>query len=224
MKRHIIAALFVASAPVNAAVVLDQNFLAPPGSYGGGQVYSNGTQSVESAQTFTVGTSGYLHHVDLLLGGFSSYDVTFRVRSVSGGVIDSVNANALTSVDFMSPQWGPGFHYSTVSIDLSTANLFFNAGDIVAISMEAVEGLPMVFGGWAGAGNGYAGGSAWGRTQRTASWGGSIGVGSGDLYFATYMSDEPTQNETVPEPGVLGLFAMGAAAIAASRRRQPAVV
>lgn len=161
MKRHLIAALFVASTPVNAAVVLDQNFLPPPGGYAGGQIYDNGPQSIESAQTVTVGSTGYLHHVDLLLGGSTNYDVTLRVRSVTGGVIDSNNASALTSVDLVSPAWqfSPSFSYHTVSIDLSAANLFFNVGDMFAITLEAIDGLPMVFGGWAG-GSGYAGGRA----------------------------------------------------------------
>ena len=187
--------------------------------YAGGQIYDNdgaGPNSIESAQSFTVGSTGYFDHFNLLIGGSQAYPVTLKIRNVTAGVVDA--SNALASVNLISPQWGSPF-YSVVTIDVSAFNVFATAGSVFAISLEATVNGTSTFGGWAGTSNAYAGGRAWGRNTRTGAWGNNIGVGTGDLYFQTYMSDTPTGPVGTPEPAALGLLGLGIAGLAYRRRR-----
>lgn len=111
-----------------AAAVLDQDNAGP--SSGAGAVANDRTQS----QTLTVGTTGMLTQVNVLIYKNSNTfeDITLSVRSTTGGVPDAL----LTSASL--PASAIGTANTLAAFDVSAAGLSFNAGDVIAIELTSL--------------------------------------------------------------------------------------
>lgn len=213
MKNFVFAAAAFAavSAPANAAVVLDQNALNAPGFYGGFQVTASPSPFGyrEAGQTVTVGLTGVLSRIDLLIGGDAAYNVRLSIRPVTSGIVNSSNASRLATFDLVSPFWGRSISYAVTQVNVSAANLFFTAGDSFAITLESLGG-PSGNGGWASAAAQYPGGTGVNRTSNSDAW-----QTSGDLSFATYVN-----TPAVPEPATWAMLIAGFGAVGGAMRRR----
>ncbi len=215
IKKMLFAGCMLFSTASNAAVTIDQDNLAPPGFYAGAQIYKTNTGSIEAAQTFTVGLSGLLSKVDLLIGGTAAKPMTLMIRSVNAGVVDANDANALASFSITSPAWGNPF-YPISSFDISSAGLMVTVGQQYALSLSSPS---TIFAGWAGPDTTpYAGGAAFGRSTSTAAWGNPVGT-SGDLLFATYVDPNPVV-AAVPEPSTWAMMILGFGIVGGAMRRR----
>jgi hypothetical protein len=201
----------------SAAEVLDQNAINPPGFYPGRQITPNTSYLGyhEAGQTFTVGVAGLLSRIDVLIGGDDAYAVTMRIRNVTGGTADPVNANALATFNLISPEWGPtlDLFYSVTSIDVSTAGIMVDIGDTLAVTFDSSSGLTGN-GGWAYYTGSYARGTGLHRTSPSASWNNDP-----DFAIATWVDTSPT---AVPEPSSWVIMIAGVGAVGATMRRQAA--
>lgn len=215
MKNILLAAAAFAAtgSPATAAVILDQNALNPPGLYGGNPVTSSASPYGyrEAGQTITAGISGLLSRVDLMIGGESAYAMRLSIRPLVSGVVDPSNANRLATFDLIAPSWGPNITYQVTSIDVSSVNLVYAAGQQFAITLENLGGFNGL-GGWAVSSRGYAGGTGLGRPSATATW-----QQTSDLAFATYVD---TGAGAIPEPATWALLITGFGVIGASARRR----
>jgi len=128
----VLAAIAVASTPVHAAVVLDQDYEFTSGV----AVGASGTSS-EVGQTFTVGMAGTLDHIDVLMfrqsGIFDpATDPILNVYNASGGLpIGASIATTSVSKDLV-PYNLAGF----VSFDISGSAIPVLVGDVLAFSIS----------------------------------------------------------------------------------------
>jgi hypothetical protein len=153
---------WLAVTPCRASpLTLDQSYV--PSSVGHGLVIQN-TQTV--AQVFTVGRSGTLAAVDLLIGccrfGPPPHDLVVDVRSTIGGVPSDT---VLASVSVPSP----GLAVDSLAFErlpLRGQHLRVRPGDVLSLVLSSVD--PVLPGGginpyaWVGEGfGGYAGGQTY---------------------------------------------------------------
>jgi hypothetical protein len=104
----------------------------------------------EKAMTFTVGRTGTLTRVDLVLErgpDAGSGDVVFELRDTVLGAPDPDDASVLTSIVLDAEDWPAS--EGLVSVDVTALSLAVVAGDVYAIVLRA-PGAGAV-GGWLGA-------------------------------------------------------------------------
>jgi PEP-CTERM motif len=210
------ACLALASHDANAAVLLDQSAAGFVGSFAGGLQISGAGNSFtggysEAGQTITTAIAGLLSKIDVNVNGLTPGSTTLRIRKVVGGVVDSNNATALASFAFSAPVWSPsiGF-YSTSTIDVSSAGLLFNVGDVFALTFDTAEAK---FFGWSDA-NSYGGGTGFTRGGSSSAW----QMSGGDVAFATYVDTNPSS--AVPEPATWAMLVVGFGLVGMSIRRR----
>lgn len=164
------------------------------------------------AQTFTVGITGTLTSVDVLLSRFDG------TGSVQFDVVPGFGSGA-TVLGLGAPlasytlTWNTALVAATY-VNLDFADLAVNAGDFLAIVMRPSGPIN---GSWVGGtGNPYLGGEALTTTIFGATFTNDL-FGSSDFGFRTYV-DPAT---SIPEPATFTLFgaAIGASLIRRYRRR-----
>jgi hypothetical protein len=197
-----------------AVVVLDQAF-EPDLTNGGGITYVGNSNRFQAAQTFTVGVSGNLTSVDLLLLRHSAISdpLLVDVRTTLSGVpslgdtgphILSNAAVVATDIpDVLDPDLDDRFSAQFVHVDLP--EFAVSVGDVYAIvlrSNEAIDG-PLASYAWvaqSGApglpGPTYSAGARYIKAHPLASWSLSS---TGDGGFRTYV-------QVIPEPQAATLF------------------
>lgn len=203
------------SAKLTAAPILDQEY--NPAVVNSGL----GIGSRDRAQTFTVGLSGQLTGVELLMERFSNSigDLTVEIRSTAGGVpgnsSGAVLATTTVSQSLMSLGTGSGSNATFVAADLTAAGLFVNAGDVLAI---ALSGNPSgEFGWFGGSDNGYAGGSTYWRFPGDPNNWSAFSLDR-EQGFRTFV--DASEISEVPAPGAIGILGLGLMAVFATSRRR----
>jgi hypothetical protein len=202
----LLAALCAAS---SATAQFDVNYSPSPYTVSSG---FDGTGFVK-AQSFTVGASGYLTRVDLLMRGASySIPVYWDLRAMNGAVPVSANSAALASgsMDSLSLPSTATFY----TFDLSSFAISVTPGQVLTFVLRGAEG------------NGNNAGSLFG-TEGNAFAGGRGFIGSlsgGNVSWRTdydYL-DYGIRTVVVPEPATAGLVAALAvlAGVALLRRRR----
>lgn len=166
------------SSIVHASVVVDQ--------VSSGRL--PGLQTIGTVgQTFTVGASGRLDSVDILVQ--TTTEVLFDIRPVdASGFPSELSASALYSTTLPNTADAP----QLFSFDVSGANIMVNSGDMFAL-VASVQNNGILR--WASEGstaNQYAGGRAFSQNNSTKAWRTSF---DSDLYFTTRVDIT-----AIPEP------------------------
>ncbi len=220
LKGTLSAAIFATicfASPANATVVLDQannsndfvNFLGASSSIG---------------QTFTVGTTGILDHIDVHLrkpfdngqqGPPPTYDIQLSVQALAGGLPDGTVLGSATVNATTFPE-APAGSSPYTTFDLSSFGINVASGDVLAFVLTGLGGVDPadwnVFTSSSSA-NPYISGSK--LSYNGSSWS-AIG---GDLAFETFV-DTASGPVEVPEPASLMLLGLGVAGFRALRRRR----
>jgi len=212
----IVAFVLIGTGSARAVVVLDQSSNTG-GGFGSAAIYGafGGSPRIGQAvaQTFTVGTSGVLDHIDvsdLSLRGSGQSPLTLELRNVSAGepggtvlATSSVNAGDLVG--------------GTATFDLSGFGLNFNIGDLLSFSLVSDSNLGDDYFVSVFAGSYAPGASFLGPKAGTGPWDSSFFDGA-DLHFQTFVD----QSASVPAPGMLAIFGLGLAVIGCARRKRAA--
>jgi uncharacterized membrane protein len=140
--------------------------------------------SVHHAQTFTVGVSGTLESVDILINQFGTPgDLLFDIRDTTGGVPLENDGTTLAAVA-VPPSDVPTTQ-AWVSVDVSSFNVLVQVGDVLAIVLRTSGAGGYQWG--AEQGNPYSGGAPYFRNP-----GPSWTLQTEDSGFRTYVSQEAT--------------------------------
>ena len=211
MKRLILggtlsALLICAAGQVKAGVLLDQSF------DGGDQGLTAGaTGPFDQAQTFTVGVSGILDRIDVLIehfhfAGFTG-DLLFDIRPTVGGVPTESNTVVLAS-GTASPASVPT-SFGFFSFDVRSFDVPVTPGEQLAIVLRSPLGTYS----WEGQANSpYRGGDIFFRNGFDFLTWTSSGAENGSLSNAAFGFREfvDVPSTAVPEPTSLTLFWMAA--------------
>jgi hypothetical protein len=194
----LIALAFVFASAGNAVsqVILDQHLEPAAGNL------SSGIDSgFSKAQTFTVGVTGVLARIEVLLAlGNGPGDLLVDVRPTSGAVPVESAALALASARLPFSTVPPAFGF--VSVDLSSFAAPVTTGEVLAIVLRA-ENASFSWLGDAGS-NSYPAGAHYFEVPGFSSWAPTV-IGNDDMGFRTFVDVS-----AVPEPSSLTLIALGA--------------
>ncbi|GAA5505791.1 PKD domain-containing protein [Novipirellula caenicola] len=170
------------SVSTGVATSLDQSFDPGTSANRGAGPY----QTIQRAQTFTVGQTGQLVGVDLRLNHGSSTvsDLIVDVRPAVGGVPVDNDGDALASV-VLTTNDVPGTP-TFVSVDLSSFNVSVSQGDELAIVLRLTNTTDNSGFNWTGQSPGsYGGGGLYNRNiNNTLGWQASSDI---DMGFKTYI-------------------------------------
>jgi len=214
MVRLATIMLVVAAVGQTAFADLDQSYNATPDA--AAQVgFTGGTIPVSWAQTFTVGITGQLTGVDILVQKSApTMPLLFDLRTTIAGVptLADAGGNILASISIPGASVPSPAAY--LPLDVTGAGIFVSAGDVLAIVLRSNGAISEY--GWLGTrADGYAGGQAWLRL--TGGWGTNVTIH--ELDFNTYVTPAGTGDQTIPEPASLLLLAAGLGVVAWRRRR-----
>lgn len=200
--------------------VIDQSFLiADIGITSSGAIFTTSA----TAQTFTVGASGILSLIDLELRrseGLVGDDLSFALRNTSSGIPNAIDAESLftTTISLASiPTTAFPDPVAVTTIDLSSANIQVNVGDVLAISL--IGGGPSGGPPWVlwdedkTNGGLYSGGEAFFRGAAETPW--VPFPNPGDKGFRTWVTP-------VPIPATVWLFGSGLIGLIGVARRKKA--
>jgi hypothetical protein len=205
-----VALLLFAAEVCHADSILDQSY--DPSSTGS-TAYIGQSNVVDWAQTFTVGTTGFLTSVEVKILRKSSEIVDpllFDLRSTSSGAPAEADSGTAilfnTSVSASSISTSAGF----LTIGLGSGGVQVDSGDVLAMVLRSDDSASGAYQ-WKGTStSGYSGGSAFDRIGSSGTWGGGFAA---DLAFKTNLT--PT-----PEPASIVMFGLGALGVAWLRRRR----
>ncbi len=232
--KIIIFLLFIAISEVgyvSAATVIDQDFLVDRNSF-------NQFNETPVAQTFTVGISGQLRGIDLVLSQLDpNGNLIVNIQNTVNGVpaIDNLNIFASTSIPLSQiPSSSPGgTGPGLVNIDLSSFNIVVDDGDELAVVIYKDQGGLISQWGicWYGSSAPnptYSGGAGWYLTG-LGDGGGIILFGdsnpypnSGDLEWVYSSTDDyvfRTYVSTVPIPAAGWLLLSGLVGIIGFKKK-----
>lgn len=152
--------------------VLDQSFIpSPAAAYQGNIVYRPlDPDYVDQAQTFTVGMTGQLTSVEVLIEGFNqTADLLVDIRPTINGIPVSDDSAILGEVAIPGSDI-PGFPHTFNSADFSSQNIQVTVGSELAIVLKIDRSSPGGDYGWRGeTGDLYPSGVAYTRTS-TVDW------------------------------------------------------
>ena len=167
----------------------------------------------QTAQSFTVGRSGDLDHIDVFLfmpRPFATFPLQLSLQGLSGGIPDGINlaTDTASGSEIFAGRLGTSLN-TRVTFDVSGAGIDVIEGDTFAFVLEGLgspgSGIWLVEAWhdiWA---NPYLGGTAF-----------DVGDGSVqpyDLSFQTFV-------DPIPEPASLAILALGFGGIMVLRRRR----
>jgi len=220
MNRIRISAALLAvflAAQAHAAVILDQDFATtddPNHSTGLGIVTTG------LGQSFTVGVTGLLSAVEfnvLRLNGATTGDLTFDLRSLTGGVPDASSASALGTSIIANGDigliGGSPYAWTTVHVDVSGYGINVTAGDELAFILSSP--IAQEFTVQTDYLDAYAGGMRWSQNGDGTAF---ASLATADLAFATYV-DDGIAPSAVPLPAGLPLIAAAFGLLGLMRRR-----
>jgi len=144
------------------------------------------------AQTFTVGITGVLTDVDVLVERNGFADLRFDIRSTVNGVPIANEALALASITV--PASTIPFPVSFLDFDISAFNMHISQGDVLAIVLSDNAR-------WFADDDLYPGGAAYSRGSPDSAFAPILPAGFQDVGFQTFV--EPI---SAPEPSALILI------------------
>jgi hypothetical protein len=207
MAVAVILSLFSVSTVVLALPVLDQVYAPDPDI--------SGSAFDAMAQTFTVGITGTLTQIDVMLGrntlNVPSGDFAFDVRTTDGVVPylpdtgPGILGEGTIPIDDVP---GGTFQDTFFGIDLTSFGIFVDSGDVLAFVGRTFR---YSFSGTTT--DGYTGGSAFVRSTTTGNWTNWTDIS--DFAIRTYVDAEP-----VPEPTTMLLLSSGLISLAGIARRK----
>jgi len=209
----LLAVLFEMTILAHAIPVLDQIFdPGTPPSWQAGIGSPGSPFELDTAQTFTVGLSGTLTQVDVLvkIETFygSSATLDWDIRPTSGGAPLESAGSALISGTINTGL--PLTSYQFVTLDLLPAGISVTTGDQLAIVLSTSFGSM----GWGGSsGDYYADGAAFQRPD-FVTWNTFQEQEGFDLGFKTFVDSTP-----IPEPTTMLLLGSGLIGLFGFRRR-----
>jgi hypothetical protein len=222
---HLKCAVFVVLATLcpafNAAAtpILDQRYdnLLEPGLFSEYVVQSDPNSIIGTAQTFTVGLSGWLTEVDLLLfarnATSASAAVPFEIRTIVGGRPgDTVLSSGVVMVPtgYAGSSFLPAL-FPSIAVDAGEQLAMYTPGTTVAASGD-VQWFGDKFGG-------YGGGTAFQDLDGDGAFSGrGETLPSADAAFRTYV--DPSGMSAIPEPGTMLLLGSGLIAFVFRLRRR----
>jgi hypothetical protein len=151
------------------------------------------------AQTFTVGQTGILNRVELAIDVDAGAvgDLEFALQSTSGGVPSTGTALFTAPIPLASiGEFTLGNVFST-SVDVSSANLFVQPGNVLAWTLARPSAAADVF--VYGGGPNYAGGQPFRRASSLSGW--SVATGS-DRFLRTFVDTDQTSGSVTLNPTV----------------------
>lgn len=150
--------------------VLDQSFVpSSVASYQGNIVYRPlDPEHVDQAQTFTVGITGQLTNIEVLIEGFNqTADLLVDIRPTINGIPVSDESAMLEEVSIPGSEI-PGFPHTFINADVSSQNIQVTAGSELAIVLKIDRSSQGGDYGWRGeTGDLYPSGVAYTRTGTT---------------------------------------------------------
>ncbi len=189
---------------VRASVILDQS-----NTSNDGYIDAGFSALGWSAQTFTVGISGQLDHIEVdiylrqSVPGSIQLDLLSTIAGVPTSTVLGATSVPNSSVPYLFPD--PPVHHAFVTFDFAALNVNVTQGEVLAIALRSSD--PQLIGGWMGCGtNQYAGGEFF--IDYSTAHVGWVAYGSGDLRFRTYVDtpDDGDGNNVVPEPAALAVW------------------